>query len=114
LPSCSSVNVARGTFVAARLVNVVLGVWLVISAFAWPHSHAQRTNAWILGVLCVAFELTALVEPPARYLSTVLGAWLVLSAWALPTSSLWTLWNSALVGIAIFFVSLAPPRGWVR
>ena len=107
-------NVARGTFVAARLVNVVLGIWLVISAFAWPHSEAQRMNAWILGVLCVAFALAALFEPTARYLNTVLSAWLLVSAWALPTVSLGTMWNSALVAIAIFFVSLAPPRGWVR
>jgi hypothetical protein len=101
---------SRGEFAAARLVNVVLGVWLVISAFAWPHSYAQRTNTWILGVLCIVFELTAFYDPVVRYLNTVLATWLFISCWALPSLSLGTMWNNALVAIAIFFVSLMPMR----
>jgi hypothetical protein len=101
---------SRGEFAAARLVNVVLGVWLVISAFAWPHSYAQQTNTWILGLLCVVFALVAFYDPVVRYLNTVLATWLFISCWALPQLSLGTLWNNALVAIAIFFVSLLPMR----
>ncbi len=92
----------------ARGANVVLGVWLFISAFIWPHSSAQMTNTWILGVLCVIFALVAMAVPWVRYLNTLLAIWLFISAWALPSVSPGTIWNNVLVAIAIFIVSLVP------
>ncbi len=92
----------------ARIVNIVLGVWLFISAFLWPHTYAQMSNTWILGALCVVFALVAMKVPEARYLNTILAVWLFISVWALPSISLATMWNNALVGVAIFLVSLAP------
>ncbi len=92
----------------ARLINVLLGVWLFISAFLWPHTYEQMTNTWILGVLCVVFALIAMRVPQARYLNTALAVWLFISAFALPRATTGTLWNNILVAIAIFVVSLAP------
>jgi hypothetical protein len=91
-----------------RVINVILGIWLFISAFAWPHTQAQLTNTWILGALCVVFALVAMGVPWVRYLNTLLAIWLFISAWALPTSSAGTIWNNVLVAIAIFVVSLIP------
>lgn len=93
---------------SARLVNIVLGIWLFISAFIWRHSYSQMTNTWILGVLTVAFALIATRVQEVRYLNTILAVWLFVSVWALPSISVGTMWNNALVAIAIFFVSLAP------
>ncbi len=96
----------------ARWANVVLGVWLFISAFAWAHVPAQRANAWILGVLFVVFALVAASrEAAARWVNTVLAVWLFISVWALPHQSLGTQWNDALVAIAVFLLSLVPERG---
>ncbi len=92
----------------ARIIAVVLGVWLFVSAFLWPHSYAQMTNTWIVGVLCVAFALIAMRVPEVRYLNTIRAVWLFISVWALPTINTGTMWNNALVAIAIFIVSLAP------
>ena len=97
---------AGGT--SARVLNAVLGVWLFISAFVWPHTMAQRTNTWILGVLALFFALMAASTPRVRYLNTILAIWLFISAWALPTISPGTIWNNVLVAIAIFVVSLVP------
>ena len=91
-----------------RVVNAVLGLWLFISAFIWPHTLAQHTNTWICGVLCVVFALIGLAAPAARYLNTILAIWLFISAWALPTVNAGTIWNNVLVAIAIFVVSLVP------
>ena len=99
---------AQEDFTTARIANVVLGVWLFISAFLWQHSYAQRTNTWILGVLCVAFALIAMRVAEARYLNTLLAIWLFISVWALPSISSGTRWVNALTAIAIFAVSLAP------
>jgi len=94
--------------VAARTLNVLLGIWLFISAFVWSHAQAQMTNTWILGVLCVVFALIAMRVAQVRFLNTALAVWLFISAFALPGHSQGTVWNNALVAIAIFVVSLAP------
>ncbi len=100
-----------GSSNVARAVNVVLGVWLFISAFVWSHTTAERTNTWILGILCVVFALIAMREASVRWLDTALAVWLFISVWALPHSNLGTMWNNALVAIAVFVVSLIPRTG---
>jgi hypothetical protein len=94
---------------AARTINILLGIWLFISAFAWPHDLAQRTNSWICGVLCVAFALLALRVPRARWLNLILGGWVFVSAFFLGQSH-GTLWNNVLVGVAVVLVALTPPE----
>ena len=91
-----------------RIINVILGVWLFISAFVWPHTTSQMTNTWICGVLCVIFALVAMAVPWVRYLNTLLAIWLFISAWALPSRTPGTIWNNVLVAISIFIVSLVP------
>ncbi len=95
----------------ARGASVVLGVWLFISAFVWPHSAAQQTDTWILGVLFAVCALVAMSSPQVRYANTVLAIWLFISVWALPHRNLATMWNNALVAIAVFLLSLVPATG---
>src|SRR5512142_3086914 len=95
----------------ARGINVVLGIWLFISAFAWEHTAAERTNTWILGVLCVVIALIAMSTPVARWLNTALAIWLFISVWALPHDNLGTMWNNAVVAIIVFLASLVPGAG---
>ena len=107
----------RDDYAMARYANIVLGVWLFISAFLWLHSYAQMTNTWIVGLLCVLLAIVALRVAVARYVNAILAVWLFISAFALPSVHVGTVWNNALVAIAIFFVSLLPayaergPRG---
>ncbi|HZU84437.1 MAG TPA: SPW repeat protein [Polyangiaceae bacterium] len=106
-----AVPVERGPAVRGappRIINVILGVWLFISAFIWPHTQAQMTNTWICGVLVVIFALVSMAVPWVRYLNTLLAIWLFISAWALPTAHAGTIWNNVLVAIAVFIVSLVP------
>jgi hypothetical protein len=93
---------------SARMLNVALGVWLFISAFAWPHTMAQHTNTWICGVLGVIFALAATRYSQARVLNTILSVWLFISVWVLPRANAGTAWNNALVAIAMFCLSLIP------
>jgi hypothetical protein len=92
----------------ARYLNVVLGAWLFISAFLWPHSAGQFENTWILGIICVALALIAMGVPWARFGNTLLAIWLFISTLALPRDSVATMWNNLLVALAIFVVSLLP------
>jgi hypothetical protein len=99
---------AQDNYASARVINIIVGIWLFISAFVWPHTYSQMTNTWIVGVLCVAFALIAMRVPEARYLNTILAVWLFISVWALPTIRSGTAWNNVIMAIIMFFASLAP------
>lgn len=92
-----------------RVLAVIVGIWLFISAFIWVHTSAQMTNTWILGALCVIFALVAMYAvPQVRFLNTLLAIWLFISALVLPTTMAGTQWNNILCAIAIFILSLIP------
>jgi hypothetical protein len=95
----------------ARVGNLVLGGWLLVSAFAWPHAPAQRVNAAIVGLLVFASALAAVTSAQMRHANTALGAWLFVSTLALPGPATGTEWNNVVVAAAIFCLSLiGPPR----
>ena len=96
---------------AARILNVVLGVWLFFSAFLWRHTTAQMTNTWILGVLFAMFGILSIGVPVVRYFSMALSVWLFISAFALNHISIATVANNAIVALVLFVLSLAPGRG---
>jgi hypothetical protein len=95
---------------SAQFVNVALGIWLVVSAFIWPHTPAQQANTWMVGVLAAVFALVATARNQARYLDTALSVWLFASIWVLPDLSRATQWNNAVVALAIFVLSLVPDQ----
>lgn len=91
---------------AARWVNALVGVWLFISAFVWPHTAAQYTNTWLMGVITVAVAIIALGATGFRFVNTAVGIWLIISAFALPTMTMATRWNNFIVGIVVGVLSL--------
>lgn len=99
----------------ARGINALLGIWLIISAYVWPHVVGQVTNAWIVGILAIVLAgLATYSAPQARYGNTVLGIWLFLSAFIVATMSAATMWNDLIVGALMFIFSLVPNRGTAR
>lgn len=93
----------------ARIANIILGVWLFLSAFLWIHSSGQQTNTWLMGLIAVGAALVALYRAPqARYVNSIVGLWLVLSAWLIPTINMATVWNNIIVGVLMFGISLVP------
>jgi hypothetical protein len=89
-----------------RIVSLVLGAWLFISAFLWHHSSAQFANAWIMGALVVLFSFMANRFAQARYATAGIGAWLFVSSFFLPRATTATSWNHVLVGLALIMTSL--------
>jgi hypothetical protein len=101
----------------ARWFNVALGVWLIVSAFLWPHAPEQFTNAWAVGVLVIALALIAATgQAWARYVNVAAAIWLFLATFLLPRVSAGTAWNHVLVAIAVICFALIPnqPSGIVR
>ena len=92
----------------ARGVNLLLGFWLLVSAFIWSHTTPERANSWIVGALVVVVAVVAEHRSPARRVNTALSIWLFVSVWVLPHHSAATRWNNALVAVAVFLISLVP------
>jgi hypothetical protein len=96
-----------------RALNAILGGWLAISAFAWPHARWQFINTFIPGILIVAFALAACAAPRVRYLNTVVSAYLLVSALCYPSTTLAdmaTQWNNSTVALWILLISVIHER----
>jgi hypothetical protein len=94
---------------AKQYLNVLAGAWLFTSAFLWPHGQAQFTNTCATGLLCAVTAALAGSAPRFRFLNTAIGVWLFITAFSIPALTAATVWNNALVAMAIFVVSLLPP-----
>jgi hypothetical protein len=91
------------------VVNVGLGVWLFLSALAWPHSASELYGGAMTGVLVVTFALAALGgQRWGRYVTAALGAWLVFMPILLAEPSRFARINHPLVGAAIAVLALWP------
>ena len=92
----------------ARMLNVLVALWLIMSAFMWPHSTFQVANTLVCGFLALALAIAGLYREEAGYFSAVLAAWLFFSSViTMGAPSQLTLWNNTLVAIAILVTALA-------
>jgi hypothetical protein len=93
--------------VMARVLNLMLAGWLLLSAFLWSHSGAQFWNALLGGILVALFAWLATGKAPnARFANTLVGAWLMLSTFYLPSLRQATVWNHMMVGALVLVLSL--------
>lgn len=92
-------------------LNVVLGIWLIISAFMWPHAPAEALNTWIVGIVITAVALIGFAVPAIRLANSVAAIWLFIGTLALPHVYRGTAWNNCIVAILVFVASLAAAGG---
>jgi len=84
-----------------RIFNVLAGIWLFVSAFAWPHRSGQLGYTAIGGALTVLFAMLTAYYKWARYVTIGVGVLLfVLAFTASPLGSA-TFWNNAIIGVAV-------------
>jgi hypothetical protein len=91
-----------------RWVSLVIGVWIFISAFVWPHTLGERTDTWILGVLIFLASIGAMAMPPVRFLNTLFAIWLFFSTLIIHHQQPGTLWSNCIAAIIVFIMSLIP------
>jgi hypothetical protein len=92
----------------ARTLNLILGVWLFVSAFLWSHTPADRVSCWAVGIGVIAFAIIAMTLPVARWVNAALAVWLFISAFALPHLHAGTRWNEVIVSLLVFFLAIVP------
>ena len=91
-----------------RWFNIIVGVWLFLSAFLWAHTSAQFTNSLVVGALCAAAAAIGLKAPPFRFVNVALALWLFFSTWVFPVESGGTLWNNVIASILMLIIALVP------
>ena len=96
---------------AIRILNVLMGTWLFISAFAWAHTPLEAAFTMACGGLSVVFALATIYHGAFRYLNAGLAVALFVSTIAL---SAWrggpTMWHNAVLAILLFVVALFDGR----
>jgi hypothetical protein len=104
------------------VVNLILGLWLVISpwALAYMMETIPMWNAIIVGVIIAVAAIAALVafHKWEEWANVALAVWLIVSPFALGYASHTTvLWNQlivgALVGILALWTALTTPESGV-
>ena len=89
-----------------RILNALLGMWLFVTAFMWPHGEAVGTLTVVCGVLTFLLAIASFYTVAARYANLVVAAALFVGTLALPATSRATMWNNVIVAVAILGASL--------
>jgi hypothetical protein len=96
-------------------VNLVLGLWLILSPWLLGYSSAPAAmwNAVIIGVVVGLMSFLHLRGGPLweEWANVVLGIWLILSPWILGFSGMTSaMWNAVIVGILVGVLALSEAR----
>lgn len=89
-----------------RIFNVLAGIWLFVSAFAWPHDPGQLGYTVTCALATVVFAVLTSYFGWARYLTASTGVVIFVLAFALSPWGSATFWHNAVVGIAIMIAAL--------
>lgn len=99
-----------------RIFNALIAIWLFATAFMWPHAHLAQEVTIVAAVLTFILSIMEMYVRGARYLNAVVAVFLFLSALTLPAVTRATVWNNAIVAIAILVSALVDrgPQGMRR
>ena len=90
-----------------RIFNILMGLWLFVSAFAFPQGRGQLASTAICGALTALFAALTSYDRRSRYLTAAIGALVVLFAFAVHPLGSATFWHNGIVGISIAVAALA-------
>jgi hypothetical protein len=99
LPAGSRIRTASG-------LNVILGIWLVVSAFILATTGAELWNNLLVGVFVLILASTRVSTPtistkPLSWINALVGLWLIVSPFVLDYASLAETWNDIGVGVLL-------------
>lgn len=89
-----------------RIFNALIGIWLFVTAFMWPHNQAEGTLTVVCAVLTFILAIASFYTIAARYANIVLAAALFVGTLALPAATRASVWNNVIVAVAILAASL--------
>jgi hypothetical protein len=94
-----------------RIINIILGLWLMLAPALLGYAEPARTNSYIVGPLAASFAAVALSEVTraARWVNVLLGLWLIIAPLALGYGGVAAA-NSLIVGALLGSFALIPGR----
>jgi hypothetical protein len=104
----SKVRAVAGGMPWARCGNLVMGIWLQASAFAWPRTDHSRVSAWLPGLLISIVALLSMGAPPMRWLNGFLAFWLLVWTFAAAGNESISYWSGVVSAILVIVLSVVP------
>jgi hypothetical protein len=107
-------NINGGMFqeatAGATWVNVLFGIWVIISPFLVQFARLQAAmwNNVIVGVVIALLALIRTSLPRQSgwsWANVILGIWMIISPFALGVMTTAILWNNIILGVAIALVA---------
>lgn len=86
------------------IINLILGMWLIVSPFIFSYTSGAVMNSVLLGILVIALAIVHLSMADQMWVSWsigIAGLWLILAPFILGFTEPAVLWNEIIVGIAI-------------
>jgi hypothetical protein len=90
---------------AAIISQMALAIWLLASAFMWPHSDGQLMLALVGGLLGVLLSSVALMRGKQGVHIGLLGGWLLFGALSFSEQSRLSCANHVIVGVGMLLLS---------
>jgi hypothetical protein len=96
---------------AGRLFNVVVGTWLIVSGFAWPHDLRMFKATIACGLLTIVLSIASIfAERPARYVTGVVSVILVFLSALRVSHHDPVFWNNVIVAFVISLTAFLGTR----
>lgn len=90
----------------SRIFVALAATWLIVSAFAWPHTSAQTWTTALAGGLFVLLSLLSMSYGWARKANLGVAVWLFLATLKMNGLDRATVWNNTIIAGAIFFATV--------
>lgn len=91
------------------IINLLAGMWLILSPFLFGYSGGATTNSVTVGIVVALLAVLRLVMARdiwTSWLVAVAGLWLVVSPFIFGFTQPEVLWNEIIVGVVIAGLSL--------
>lgn len=95
-----------------RWLSLAIGLWLVVSVFAFQASSSGGFNRLIVGILVSSMAVQALWAPGYRWANALFGSWLLFSGAIFDHASLFLALSTMAAGGALVVLAMvpSPPR----
>lgn len=97
-----------------RYCNMLLGLWLFLSAFVWAHTPGNRINTCLVGLFVTIAATLATGASVVRRLTGALACWLMFTTLVVYPTRPATFWNNMILAALVLGVSLIPSPDELR
>jgi len=107
----------------ARVVNTILGIWMMVVPSVLRYEKVAANNAYIFGCVIATIAIIAMAESVrnVRWLNLFMGLWLVVAPWILTFENSTNILNDTIVGLLVAGLSFVKGRikekmdgGWIK